>query len=153
MTVKAMNHFSTQLAERTGKRVFVAVSANSNADPLMSWEVNNDLNVAIGSEYSTKSLLIMGDYETEIGAAIETPGVWTVANGLIWEQAPGVYRGWPPFAIWYPAGSPPVIPPVVDPPVVHPVVPPVVQPGQEALIAAINRLCDRLDVIISKMEA
>jgi len=146
MTVKAANFMGDQLRKRTGKRVFL----ESNE---AMWKNSQHWDVALGQESSPWSLLIIGDYETATGAAIETPGSWNPTKGLIWEQTPGVYRGWPPFASWYPASNPPVIPPVVEPPVVPPVAPPVVQPGQDALINAINALCDRLDVIINKMEA
>lgn len=151
MTVKAMNHIGAQLRERTGLRVFLQVAEDSAADPLMSWKRNNDLDVAIGSQYSRWSLLITGDYETENGAAIETPGVWSAGSDtmLIWEEKAGQYRGWPPFASEYKVGTPPIPPvePPVEPPVVDPPVPPTPGTGQAELIAELKILNAHLDRI------
>lgn len=92
-TIQAMNYFGGEL-RKTGKRVFLTVSK-------AEWEADSEMGrllvSAIGHEsFSQWSFLITGDFETEIGAAIEQPGNWTITpkRNLIWENQPGKTIMW-----------------------------------------------------------
>lgn len=99
-TIAALNFFGGELRKQTGKRVLLMVNK-------AQWEANTELGrllvSAIGhQDYSEWSFVILGDYETQVGAAIEQPGNWTITanRNLIWESAPREYRMWGSKAQW-----------------------------------------------------
>ena len=106
--VKAASFFGQQLRDRTGKRVFLQVNE-------AMWKNSQHWDIELGQESAPWSLLIIGDYETAVGAAIETPGMWNTSKNMIWEQRPGIYRDWPPYAADY-SSQPPDPPDPGDPP-------------------------------------
>jgi len=95
-TVKAARFYKDQLEKRTGKEVFLLTYKDM-------WESSESLNVELGATGSDWSLLMIGDCETEVGSAIETPGFWKMSSDtmFIWEKTPKVYLGFPPFGTTY----------------------------------------------------
>ena len=96
-TIQAIDHIGTNLRLQTNKRVMLVTSrAQFEAQD----EMGEFYRTALGhAEYSDWSLLIIGDYEVNVGAKIETPGNWGIrqhsdyaeGRNIMWEIRPREY--------------------------------------------------------------
>jgi len=113
-TMDAINHIGANLRVGTGKRVLFVTSRTQFESGKLNPKWSNEqaaefakmLQTALGSaEYSDWSLLIVGDYEVNVGAKVETPGNWVIrqqgaisehpeGRNIMWEIRPREYVLW-----------------------------------------------------------